>query len=66
MATNGEASPYFIVTDDDRRGIEIITCTLLASWMILVFLIRLELRWRKDMFGLDDWACTAATVILYH
>lgn len=53
----------FVVTPSDHGGVAVIVSTLLMTWSILCFLIRIYTRQNGPrMFGVDDWLCLAATV----
>lgn len=53
----------FITTDQDHGGIALMICTMMATWVVLCFLIRVFMRATvSGPFGLDDWVCSIATV----
>lgn len=61
------ASQYraYILTPTDRRGVVVIAATLLMSWMVLLFLIRLYTRLGiNGPLGVDDLLTGIGTVCL--
>ena len=53
----------YVLTDTDRSGLVIIVATLLMSWMLLTFMIRLYTRIAiTGPFGLDDFFAGIGTV----
>jgi len=63
MASAPEGDRPFITTPDDHSGIALATATLLATWMLLCFFLRLFMRFTTSgPFGKDDLVCGIATV----
>lgn len=53
----------FITTDQDHGGIALTICTLMATWVVLCFIVRMYMRATvSGPFGLDDVVCSVATV----
>lgn len=53
----------FITTDQDHGGIALTICTLMATWVVLCFLVRCYMRATvSGPFGMDDIVCSVATV----
>lgn len=57
----------FITTDQDHGGIALVVCTLMATWVVLCFFVRLYMRATvSGPFGADDVVCSVSTVRLRH
>lgn len=55
----------FITTEQDHGGIALTICTLMATWVVLCFGVRIYMRATvSGPFGIDDIIFTAATVCL--
>jgi len=53
----------FITTEDDHGGIAIVICTLMATWCVLCWIVRLWMRATvSGPFGTDDIVATIATI----
>ncbi|USW54166.1 hypothetical protein Slin15195_G074850 [Septoria linicola] len=53
----------FITTDQDHGGIALTICTLMATWVVLCFGVRVYMRATvSGPFGLDDIICSVATI----
>lgn len=53
----------FITTEQDHGGIALTICTLMATWVVLCFGVRIYMRATvSGPFGIDDIIFTAATV----
>lgn len=53
----------FITTDQDHGGIALTISTLMATWVVLCFMVRMYMRATvSGPFGLDDIVCSVATV----
>lgn len=53
----------FITTEQDHGGIALTICTLMATWVVLCFGVRIYMRATvSGPFGIDDMIFTAATV----
>lgn len=53
----------FITTPDDHGGTALVVCTLMATWAVLCWVVRLYMRSTvSGPFGVDDVVCTVATV----
>ena len=54
---------HFITTKDDHAGVALTVCTLLATWTVLCFVIRIHQRSSlRTTIGPDDIVCGVATV----
>lgn len=54
--------PAFVVDATDHGGVAVIVSTLLMTWSVLCFLIRIYTRQGASNLSVDDWLCLAATV----
>ncbi|CAK4030819.1 hypothetical protein AC578_4288 [Lecanosticta acicola] len=53
----------FITTDQDHGGIALVICTLMATWVVLCFFVRVYMRATvSGPFGADDILCSVSTV----
>lgn len=53
----------FITTDQDHGGIALTISTLMATWVVLCFIVRIYMRATvSGPFGMDDIVCSVATV----
>ncbi|CAK1363244.1 unnamed protein product [Cercospora beticola] len=53
----------FITTDQDHGGIALTICTLMATWVVLCFVVRCYMRATvSGPFGMDDIVCSVATM----
>jgi hypothetical protein len=53
----------FVTTDQDHGGIALTIATLMSTWTILCFFVRVYMRATvSGPFGLDDFLCSVATV----
>ena len=53
----------FITTTSDHGGIALVVCTLMATWVVLFFMLRVYMRMTSSgPFAVDDWVCALATV----
>lgn len=53
----------FITTDKDHGGIALTVCTLMGTWVVLCFGVRMFMRYTvSGPFGIDDIVCSVATV----
>lgn len=53
----------FTTTDKDHGGIALTICTLMATWVVLCYGIRVFMRLTvSGPFGVDDILCSIATV----
>jgi hypothetical protein len=58
-----EGPRTFVTTDQDHGGIALVICTMMASWSVLCWMVRLYMRATVSApFGVDDLVCTIATV----
>lgn len=58
-----EGPRNFITTSQDHGGIALTICTLMATWVVLCFVVRMYMRATvSGPFGLDDIVCSVATV----
>ena len=58
-----EGPRNFTTTPDDHGGIALTVCTLLATWAVLCYFVRVYMRMTVcGPFGLDDIVCTGAMV----
>lgn len=63
MASSPEGNRPFVTTPDDHGGIALATMTLLATWMLLCFFLRLYMRFTSSgPFDKDDVVCGIGTV----
>lgn len=55
----------FVTTDQDHGGIALVVCTLMATWVVLCFFVRVYMRATvSGPFGADDVVCSVSTVRL--
>ncbi|KAF7195150.1 hypothetical protein HII31_03356 [Pseudocercospora fuligena] len=53
----------FITTDQDHGGVALTICTLMATWVVLCFMVRMYMRATvSGPFGKDDSVCSIATI----
>lgn len=58
-----EGPRNFVTTPDDHGGIALTVCTVLATWTVTCYVIRIHARKNvKEELEADDWLCTIATV----
>jgi hypothetical protein len=69
MADSSSAPMYvegprtFVTTDQDHGGVALVICTLMATWSVLCWIVRVYMRATVSApFGVDDLVCTIATV----
>jgi hypothetical protein len=53
---------FFVVTDDDRRGVLWVVSIICCIYIVMIFALRASAR--RGSYGLDDWTAVIATVSL--
>lgn len=54
--------PPYAITDDDKRGLLVVTGAVVLAYVWVCFLIRIWLRLQTREWRADDWALATATV----